>query len=156
NQKQYHASFYCHGDNSARLGLIGLNYDIPGNGGNPSYFRIETGIGLSFIDMNLKQDDYPDWTPIFNRSYNRVGLAFQLGLSMDFYPNDPVSPGMYATLLYAPASFPGLNENIPLNFYDDEAPQSSDYAFTRDGILNIPKGNFSMGGFSLGFFIRIR
>jgi hypothetical protein len=75
---------------------------------------------------------------------------------MDFYPNDPVSTGMYATFLYAPTSFPGLQENVKLGFQDYEEPYSPNYVFTRDGVLNIPKGNFSMGGFSLGFFIRIR
>ncbi|HLP46118.1 MAG TPA: hypothetical protein VK469_09235 [Candidatus Kapabacteria bacterium] len=154
NQNKYHADFSYDGNNSAQLGLIGLNYDFPGNGGNPSGFRIETGIGLSFLDMNLIEKHYPDWKTTFNRSYKKVNLAMQLGLAIDFYPNDPISTGMYATLLYAPASFPGLKENIHLNFYDDEEPKYPD--FTRDGILDLPKGKFSMEGFSLGFFIRIR
>ncbi|HLP46119.1 MAG TPA: hypothetical protein VK469_09240 [Candidatus Kapabacteria bacterium] len=156
NQKQYHANFYCYGDNSAHLGLIGLNYDIPENWGNPFHLRIETGIGLSFIEMNLKQEYYPGKIVTVNRSCNRVGLAMQLGLSMDFYPNDPISPGMYAALLYAPASFPGLKENLPLYFYEDGVITTYGPAFRRDGILDFQKGNFSMGGFSLGFFIRIR
>ncbi|HLP57554.1 MAG TPA: hypothetical protein VK186_01935, partial [Candidatus Deferrimicrobium sp.] len=157
DQKMYHANFNYYGKNSARLGLIGLNYEMPGNGGNPSGFRIETGIGLSSLDMNLKQEYYPDPTATLNSPYKRVNLAMQLGLAMDFYPNDLISTGMYANWLYAPASFYGLQENIRLTFYnDDEWPRSPGSTFTRDGILDIQKANFNMGGFSLGFFIRIR
>lgn len=85
-----------------------------------------------------------------------VNPAFQVGLSVDFYPNDPVSTGMYATFMYAPASFPGLKENISLGFVDAETPYSSTVEFRRDAVVTVPKANFSMGGFSLGFFIRIR
>jgi hypothetical protein len=156
DQKDYSATLFLWGENTARVGLIGVNYDIPAPGENSANLRIETGVGLSFIRMDLGNEYYTDWSASFNRSYNMVNPAFQVGLSVDFYPNDPISTGMYASFMYAPASFPGLKENISLGFVDAETPYSSTVEFRRDAVVTVPKANFSMGGFSLGFFIRIR
>jgi hypothetical protein len=156
DQKNYSAFLFFAGDNTARAGLIGVNYDIPTSGENSARLRIETGVGLSFIGMNLRNGYYTDWEASFNRSYNMVNPAFQVGVSVDFYPNDPLSTGMYATYMYAPASFPGFKESGSLGFVDAEDPYSSTIEFRRDAVVTVPKANFSMGGFSLGFFIRIR
>jgi hypothetical protein len=157
DQKDYSATLFLWGENTARVGLVGVNYDIPAPGENSANLRIETGIGLSFIRMNLRNGyGYSNWSETFDRSYNMVNPAFQVGVSVDFYPNDPVSTGMYASFMYAPASFPGFKESGGLGFVDAETPYSPTYAFTRDAVVNIPKSNFSMGGFSLGFFVRIR
>ncbi len=156
DKKDYCGNIFFWGDNTARAGFVGVNYDIPSPGENSANFRIETGIGLSFISMNLRNGYYTDWEASFNRSYNMVNPAFQVGVSVDFYPNDPVSTGMVATYMYAPASFPGFKESGSLGFVDAEDPYSSTIEFRRDAVVTIPKGNFSMGGFSLGFFIRIR
>lgn len=156
DQKDYCTNLFFSGDNTARAALIGVNYDIPTPGENSARLRIETGVGLSFINMNLGNWYYSRWDAIFERSYNMVNPAFQVGLSVDFYPNNPVSTGMYATYMYAPASFPGLKESGSLGFVDAESPYSETVEFRREAEVTIPKANFSMGGFSLGFFIRIR
>lgn len=156
DQKNYSAFLFFAGDNTARAGLIGVNYDIPTSVENSARLRIETGVGLSFIGMNLGNGYYTGWEASFSRSYNMVNPAFQVGVSVDFYPNDPVSTGMYATYMYAPASFPGFKESGSLGFVDAEYPYSSTIEFRRDAVVTVPKANFSMGGFSLGFFIRIR
>lgn len=156
DEKDYSTYLFFAGDNTARAGLIGLNYEIPTSMENSARFRIETGVGLSFIDMNLRNGYYSHWAATFNKSYNMVNPAFQVGLSVDFYPNDPVSTGMYATYMYAPASFSGFNESGSLGFVDAETPYAETVQFRRDAVVTVPKANFSMGGFSLGFFIRIR
>lgn len=150
NQKEYSAPFYFYGKNKASVGLVGVDYDIR-LWESLSNLRIETGFGLSFMQIELGTAN-GSMLERYN-TYNIVNPAFQASLSLDFYPKSKASTGMYVSFMYAPASFPAIKENYMLNFKENDQEPT---VFTREGMLNIPKSNFSMGGISLGFFLRFR
>ncbi|NIM14618.1 MAG: hypothetical protein GTO45_21595 [Candidatus Aminicenantes bacterium] len=137
--------------------LLGVNLGESGAWGGPAGARYEVGIGLASSSMALGSH-YRGTLSLGDRhSFQWLSPAFQLGVAWEFSPRALLSTGIYASYLYIPAFFPGLQASGNLDFiHDTEGRWSDPPAFKRDAVLNIPKSRIDLGGFSLGVFIRIR
>jgi hypothetical protein len=90
-------------------------------------------------------------------SFNVIKPAFQVGLTLEPSTDKSISTGMYVSYLYAPTTMSKFSATGTAEFEEDR-PYDGEriISFTREATFTAPKGNFNMGGFSLGFLIRIR
>ncbi len=154
DQQDYYYYNYFGGTHTSNIGLIGVNLEYPVK--DYLGFRIETGIGLSFSRITLRRYEPAQWPILVVESYNTVKPAFQLGVSVDICPRDPFSYGIFASFLYSRVSFRGFQSKISAGFISNNNTGTQPAAFTREVVVSIPRVNFNLGGFTLGFVLRLR
>ncbi len=153
-QQDYFSYIFFLGSHTSNIGLIGVNYEYLVE--DYLGFRIETGIGLSFSRMTLGRYEPVQWPIPVIASYNTVKPAFQVGVSVDICPRDPLSFGIFASFLYSHASFRGIQSKISAEFVDNTKTGTQPAAFTREVVVSIPGVDYNLGGFTLGFVLRLR
>ena len=159
DQEEYTSSTYFWGHHRATILLFGASFGVPRIQETLRGLRLETGIGLSFTNIQIDNFDYyPQWTPLTTQTFDVVKPAFQIGLSLELYPNESFSSGVYAVYLYAPSTFPGFQATGTASFFGkgQDPSQNAAAAFTREATMNFPKTGINANGFSVGFLVRIR
>ena len=146
-------SFYFYGNHSANICLLGPSYQVP-TGSSLIGLRIESGIGASF--SSLKKSIYyePEFTLKSFDEINVIKPAFQIGITLEPYPNDIISTGIYVSYLYAPSEFSKFHATGTVAFYNNTNYYVPE--FTHDVNFSIPKTTKNIGGLSLGLIVRIR
>lgn len=145
---------YGYGSYNAKVYLMSASFGLPNAKGQLRGLRLETGVGLASTQLQFNENS-PFW---HQKTYNKVNPAFQIGMSMELFPEASFTTGIYATYLYAPSSFPGFQASGNGPFFNTvQTPgQTSVPAFGRDIEYDFHKSNFNANGFSLGFLLRFR
>ena len=155
--KGYYAGTILRGHHSAKFLLAGATIGFREDQGILRALQFETSVGLSFTGIQFDNaGDEADWTPTIKQSFHAVNPAFQVGLSVELYPGETFTSGIYATYLVAPSTFPEFHARGSASFYEANQYTNPGVVFKRDAELIFPKTTFDVSGFSLGFFVRFR
>jgi len=156
DQEDYYTSNSFGADLTANAFMAGVNYEIPVH--DQIGLRVETGIGLAVSRVKLRRY-YPvdSWMELEVDSYRIVRPVFQLGMSLDIAPHDPLSYGIFISYLYSRTAFKGIQSTFDAKFYPEPGSIGSQTAaFTKTVVVDVPGTNFGLGGFTIGFVVRIR